>query len=164
MKTSFVALVFGVVLATLSSLAFAQRAVILVRHAERLDKSEDTPLSKAGEARAQLLARLLKDAGITAIYTSQFQRTIKTAEPLASALKIKSIGIPAADREGLLKRLRADNRDDVVLIVGHDSSLPAILKLFGHPKDIKIAPNEYDNLFVLVPKDTGPPTVLRLRY
>jgi len=49
-----------------------------------LDDSEDTPLSKAGEARAQLLARLLKDAGVTAIYTSQFQRTIKTAEPLAT--------------------------------------------------------------------------------
>jgi hypothetical protein len=30
--------------------------------------------------------------------------------------------------------------------------------------DIKIEPTEYDNLFVLVPKETGPPTVLCLRY
>jgi hypothetical protein len=50
------------------------------------------------------------------------------------------------------------------LIVGHDRSVPALLKLFGHPVDIKIEPTEYDNLFVLVPKETGPPTVLRLRY
>jgi broad specificity phosphatase PhoE len=164
MKSSLLALVLGAALTSFTSAAYAQRAVFLVRHADRLNDSEDTPLSKAGEARAQLLARMLKDAGITAIYTSQFQRTIKTAEPLARTLKINPVSIPAADREGLFRRIRADNRDGVVLIVGHDSSVPAMLKLLGHPVDIAIAPNEYDNLFMLVPKDTGPPTVLRIRY
>ena len=164
MKKSFVALVSLAILTTVSSAAYAQRAVFLVRHADRLDDSEDTPLSKAGEARAQLLARLLKDSGITAIYTSQWQRTMKTAEPLASALKIKPVSLPVADREGLFRRLRTENRDDVLLIVGHDRSVPTLLKMFGHPEAITIAPTEYDNLFVLVPKDAGPPTVLRLRY
>ena len=164
MKASFVAMTSLIVFATCFSTAYAQRAVFLVRHADRLDDSEDTPLSKAGEARAQLLARLLKDAGITAIYTSQFQRTIKTAEPLAISLQIKPVSIPTGDNAGHFKRIRTENRDDIVLIVGHDRSVPALLKLFGHPVDIKIAPTEYDNLFVLVPKDTGPPTVLRMRY
>jgi len=129
-----------------------------------LDDSEDTPLSKAGEARAQLLARLLKDVGITTIYTSQWQRTIKTAEPLASALKIKPISIASADHEGLFKRIRTENRNDIVLIVGHDRSVPQLLRMFGHTEAITIAPTEYDNLFVLVPKDTGVPTVLHMRY
>jgi broad specificity phosphatase PhoE len=120
-------------------------------------------LSKSGEERAQLLARLLKDVGITAIYTS-VQLTIKTAEPLASALKVKPVNIPVADSEGLFRRIRTQNRDDVVLIVGTAGSVPALLKMFGHPDTITIAPSEYDSLFVLVPKDTGPPTVLRLRY
>ena len=164
MKTAFFAIVSLAVLTAFSSAACAQRAIFLVRHADRLDDSEDTPLSKAGEARAQLLARLLKDAGVTAIYTSQFQRTIKTAEPFASALKIKPLSIPAADREGLFNRIRADNRDDIILIVSHERSMPVLLKLFGHPEDIKIAATEYDNLFVLVPKDASPPQVLRLRY
>lgn len=53
---------------------------------------------------------------------------------------------------------------NIVLIVGHDRSVPALLKMFGHPEAIIIAASEYDNLFVLVPKDTGPPTMLRLRY
>ena len=164
MKSFLLVLALGAVLTSFTSVAYAQKAVFLVRHADRLDDSEDTPLSKAGEARAQLLARMLKDAGITAIYTSQFQRTIKTAEPLASALKINPVSIPAADREVLFKRIRTENRDDIVLIVGHDRSVPAVLKSFGHPLDVTIAPTEYDNLFVLVPKDTGPPTVLRMRY
>ena len=70
MKTCFFALVLAANLATWSSIACAQRAVFLVRHADRLNESEDSPLSKAGEARAQLLASLLKDAGITAIYVT----------------------------------------------------------------------------------------------
>ena len=164
MKASFVAMTSLIVFATCFSAAYAQRAVFLVRHADRLDGSEDTPLSKAGEAPAQLLARLLKDAGVTAIYTSQFQRTIKTAEPLAISLQTKPLNIPTGDNAGHFKRIRTENRDDILLIVGHDRSVPALLKLFGYPEAITIAPTEYDNLFVLVPKDTGPPTVLRMRY
>ena len=68
------------------------------------------------------------------------------------------------DREGLLRRLRSDHRDEVVLVVGHDRSVPALLKAYGHPEPITIAPDEYTNLFVLVPRDSGPPVVLRLRY
>jgi hypothetical protein len=48
------------VLTTFSSVAYAQRAVLLIRHADRLDQSEDSPLSPAGEERAQRLAGLLK--------------------------------------------------------------------------------------------------------
>jgi len=55
MKKYFVALDCLAILTTLSSVAYAQRAVVLVRHADRLDDSEDTALSKAGEVRAQLL-------------------------------------------------------------------------------------------------------------
>jgi len=164
MNTRFLILLLGAVLIGLPALAHAQRAVLLLRHADRLDESEDSPLSKSGEARAQALASLLKDAGITAIYTSEFQRTVKTAEPLARALNIKPASMPVLDRDGLFKRVQAENRADVVLIVGHDRSIPALLKLFGHPQEIKLGRDEYDNLFVLVPKDSGPPTVLRLRY
>ena len=167
MRTCFVAFALGAVLSTWSSVACAQRAVFLVRHADRLDKSEGSPLSKAGEARAQLLARLLKDAGVTAIYTTPAKSSdllIKTAEPLAFALKIKPVSVLDTDLKKLFKRVRDENRDGIVLIVGTGRSVPALLKMFGHPVEVTIAPTEYDNLFLLVPKDAGPPTVLRLRY
>lgn len=167
MKTCFFALVLAVVLTTWSSPASAQRAVFLVRHVDRLNESEDSPLSKAGEARVQLLAGLLKDAGITAIYTSPAKSSgllIKTAEPLALALKMSVASIANMDSDGFFKRIRDENRDGIVLIVGTARSVPALLKSFGHPGGVTIAPGEYDNLFVVVPKDSGPPTVLRLRY
>jgi phosphohistidine phosphatase SixA len=72
---------------------------------------------------------VLTDAGVTAIYTSHFQRTIKAAEPLATSLQIKPVIIPTGDNAGLFKRIRTDNRDDIVLIVGHDKSVPALLKI-----------------------------------
>ncbi len=97
MRIAFAVLgLVGIVLAQ-PPLADAQRAIVLLRHADRLDSSPDSPLSKAGEARALRLASLLLDAGITAIYTSEFKRTIKTAEPLALALKITPVRLPAAD-------------------------------------------------------------------
>src|SRR5574341_1075237 len=76
--------------------AAAQQAIFLVRHAEKIEESMqalDTPLSKAGHARARLLAETLKDSGISAIYASKAVRTQDTAAPLARVLglKIKTI-------------------------------------------------------------------------
>ena len=70
--------------------ALAQATVFVVRHAERADdgaaKLEDDPdLSAAGRARAEALAAALEDAGITAIFATQYKRTHQTAAPLAKA-------------------------------------------------------------------------------
>jgi Histidine phosphatase superfamily (branch 1) len=80
------------------SAAFAQQAVFLIRHADRLDSSLDSPLSQAGRARAEQLAMLLKHTGISAIYTSEWQRTIATAEPLAAILNIEPVRILRSQR------------------------------------------------------------------
>ena len=50
------------------------RLVFLVRHTEREWEGEDPRLTREGEARAQALAAALRDAGITAIITTQWQR------------------------------------------------------------------------------------------
>lgn len=164
MPTRCIVFVLVAVSIALPSVAYAQRAVFVVRHADRLDDSEDSPLSAAGKERAQRLAAMLKDVGITAIYTSQFQRTMQTAEPLARALKISPVSLPTADQEGLIKRIRAEHRQDVVLIVGHQNSVPASLKLLGHSEDVTIASTDYSNLFIVIPTPESRPTVLRLRY
>jgi bisphosphoglycerate-dependent phosphoglycerate mutase len=69
----------------------AQQVIFLVRHAETVAPrgTDLRPLSEAGQRRAVLLAKLLKDAGINAIYTSDLERTVKTAEPLAESLRIE---------------------------------------------------------------------------
>src|SRR5205823_820783 len=93
----------------------AQEAVFLVRHAEKADLSKDAALSAAGEARARALAERLREAGVTAIYTSEYRRTKQTAQPLARALGIAPREHPAGDSAGLAVLLRKEKR---VLLVG----------------------------------------------
>ena len=153
--------------------ADAQQAIFLARHADtvRQKGNPDFPLSEAGERRAVALAALLKDSGITVIYTTGLRRTVKTAEPLAMSLGIEPKlrpqlrpGSQPIDSENFAELLRAQHARDIVLIVLHSNSVPALLKALGHPASIKIPEWEFDNLFVITPRAEGPPTVMRLRY
>ena len=98
MKQMFI---LGVVMAAMAIPVFANaQMVIVVRHAERADDgaspgtsmaaSPDPELSEAGKARALKLAAMLGDAGIVAIYTTEYRRTKNTAAPLAA-----KAGVPA---------------------------------------------------------------------
>ena len=137
----------------------AQKAIILVRHTERLDTTTDSPLSEKGAEHAARLAKQLKDSGITAIYTTQFQRTVKTAEPIAKAVGVTPVVVPSTEEAKLIERLKTQHANDVVLVVGHSNSIPAVLKALGVKQDITISDDQYDDLFVFNP---GTATVVRL--
>ncbi|HAK54928.1 MAG: phosphoglycerate mutase family protein [Vicinamibacterales bacterium] len=172
--------VFGVAAATVaafSAAVSAQEAIFIVRHAERTDQSSDSTLSAEGESRAERLARHLRDAGIDAIYSTSFRRTLGTAAPLAEALGLDVQTEPTLgpapmgsdDRVGryveeLVTRLGERHGADRVVVVGHSNTLPALLAALGHPEPISIAGDEYDNLFVVLPQPDSPPTVLRIRF
>lgn len=140
------------------SVASAQM-VIVVRHAERADAgapagnamtaSPDPELSAAGKARAQALAAMLKDAGVTAIYTTEYIRTKDTAAPLAAATNVTAEVVSARDQAALIARLKA-HTGGAVLVVGHSNTVPAIVKALGGP-DVTIGESEYDSLFFVAP-------------
>ncbi len=146
--------------------AQAQRAIILVRHAEKRYNSDDpsTPLSDQGDARAQALAGLLKDAGVTAIYSTRTIRTMRTAAPLAKELGLKVTLADQKDPEALIDRIRKEQPNGVVLIVGHANTVPEMLRALGDTEEVAIPATEFDNLFVVIPNGSSEPTVLRLRY
>ena len=140
----------------------AQVTVILTRHAEKAaTPPQDPPLSSAGEKRANLLASMLADAGVDAIYVTEYQRTQQTAAPLAARDHLKPIVIPAADTDSLVKAVRA-RQTGVVVIVGHSNTLPALTAALGGPA-VTIADNEYDNLFVLT-VGAAQSSLLRMHY
>ena len=145
-------------------LAQAQQVVFLVRHGEQASGSDDPPLTEVGQRRARALVALLKDVGLTAIYVSQWRRTMQTAQPVAQALQLEPACVPARDIDGLLERLRTQQAQGRVLIVSHSLTIPHVLKAFGYPEEVVIEKEEYDRLFVIVPKPTGPPLVVVLRY
>lgn len=168
MKKFFIPWIAATVFAAFASVANAESIVILVRHAElqsaAMAEPKHVPLSEAGEARAKRLASMLKDSGIGAIYVTDFVRTNKTAEPLAREINKQVTVVPKGDPKELLERIRKNNDGQTVLLVGHSDTLPGLLKALGHPADIKIEPQDYGNIFVVIPKSDGAPTFLRLRY
>ena len=155
-------LVLGTVGMAASEL-LAQEAIFVVRHAEKVDDSDDPPLSAAGVQRAERLARFLAEVGVDAIYGTERQRTIQTARPLADRLGIRIAVIPRAGTDDLVSQLRTRHADDVVLVVGHSDTLPGILAVLGHPDDVTIGSAEYDNVFLVIPRAESAPTLLRLR-
>jgi broad specificity phosphatase PhoE len=113
----------------------------------------DPSLSEAGHARAASLAAMLKDAGVRAIFVTEFKRTQQTAAPLAKALGITPIVVSADDRSGLVARLKttADN----ALVVGHSNTVPEILKELGVTTPVSIGDAAFDNLFIVSPQHTA---------
>ena len=124
------------------------QVLFLVRHAEKVDNSRDAALSAAGEARARALAQKLGDAGITAIFATQYQRTQKTAAPLAARLKLPVQTHAADDTAGLVELLRKQDR---ALVVGHSNTLPEIARAFG--VTIEVPDEEYDGFYVILPAE-----------
>jgi broad specificity phosphatase PhoE len=139
----------------------AQSTIFIVRHAEKAASGGDNPdLSEAGRARAETLASMLKDAGVSAIYVTEFKRTQQTAAPLAKMLHLDPTIVPSKDTTALIAKLRASSGN--ALVVGHGNTIPDLIKGFGITTPINIADNDYDNLFVLVLEEK--PRLTRLHF
>lgn len=141
--------------------AQAQQAIYIVRHAEQVRGVADPPLTADGRQRARALADILRDSGITAVYSSEALRTRQTAQPTADALGLKVRQVPREKTAELIARIRAEGLTGRVLVVGHSETVPQILRGLGHPEQITIDRSDYGNIFVVVPNGTPKPLVLR---
>ncbi len=151
-----------------------------VRHGEKVERLDiadsgkdtrdvkDPPLSMVGMARAEKSSQMLSATNITAIYVTQYQRTAMFAAPLAKRQGITPTVMPAADTAALIKRIAAHSADAdadaVALVVGHSNTVPLILKRLGVVEAVTLNEDEYDNLFLVMPKPGAAPTVTRLKY
>lgn len=121
--------------------------VFLVRHAEKLDDSRDPPLSETGQRRAAELARMLGDAGITQVWSTDYQRTRTTAGPTATARGLTVRLYDPADLPGFAAKLAA--MPGRHLVVGHSNTTPALVRALGGNAGTLIGDAEYDRLYVL---------------
>jgi broad specificity phosphatase PhoE len=166
-KCFFAGALVTLVLLCLPPVASAQKLVFVIRHAERADggasqmqTQADPLLSAAGDARAAKLAGMLADAGIQAIYVTEYRRTQATAKPLASKLGLEARQYSSKNSDELIRKLRSEHAKDIVLVVGHSNTIPAMIKALGGP-EVTIADGEYDNLFVIVPETRA---MTRIRF
>jgi len=145
----------------------APLTVILVRHAEKAvvpPENKDPDLSSVGLARAEQLKKMFGDAGITAIYATQFKRTQQTAKPLAEKLGLTVTQVEAKNTADLIKQIRAQTAGQVIFIAGHNNTVPEIIAALGGPKLPIIPETDYDNLFILTVLSDGSTKLLKLKY
>ena len=138
--------------------------VLLVRHAEKIMQGTDPPLNNEGQARALSLAHVAGEAGVTAIYASQYQRTQQTVEPLSTQLGLTVIQINSTNVNGLVEHMLSNYAGGVVLVAGHSDTIPLIISELGGGPISPIQESEYDNLFVLTVFRFGDVKVLNLKY
>ena len=140
--------------------------VILVRHAEKVQHPPggDAGLDPRGMVRAQELKRALLDAGVHALYASQYPRARLTAEPLAQALGDSVRAYDANRNDQLAERIRREHRGQTVLVVGHSDSVPEFFEALTGSKLGEGATIAYDRMFVVTLLADGRHTLTRLRY
>jgi broad specificity phosphatase PhoE len=153
-------------LALLLALALPAAAdVFIVRHAEKKNpKDEQSTLSAAGFKRADDLRRFLSSVMLKAVYHTEFKRTLQTAAPTAAAHKLPPIEVKSDDVKGLAKRLRALPPEEDVLVVGHSDTVPDLLQELGVSTRVAIGSGDYDNLFIVAPREKGEPGFHWLHY
>jgi broad specificity phosphatase PhoE len=144
-----------------TAVGIAEPIAIVVRHAEKDTTGGANPdLSPAGRARAEALARIVAQAGITRVFTSEIKRTQQTAAPVVEALHITPKVVPGKDVAALVSQLRSGQGN--ALVVGHSDTVPALLRALGLDQLVTIADQDYGDIFVVTLGEK--PQLLHLRY
>lgn len=145
-------------------------AVVVVRHAEKQDDSQDPALAATGERRAQALAASLAHAGLDRVIATQFRRTQQTAAPAAAAagLEVETRAIDAGNATsyaaGLAADLRAMPAGSTALVVGHSNTVPGIVQALSGQAPEPMPETEYDRYTVVLLDADGSARVITSRY
>lgn len=117
----------------------------LVRHAEKQAEVKNPALTQCGKERAKQLATLLSTAKIKSIYSTSYQRTMSTAAPLSSKLKIAIKNYDPRQLEQFALHLKQHKEN--TLIVGHSNTTPQLANILSGQKALSIDENYYQALY-----------------
>jgi broad specificity phosphatase PhoE len=131
--------------------------VVIVRHAERANDA----LTEDGEKRAETLARLLSNTGVSAIFSTNTTRTIETVNNTAERLGI-TIQFYNSIQE-VADLIKSEYVGKVVLVVGHSDTVPQTVNALGVSSAPQIA-NEFNNLFIVTIRSDGIASLTHLKY
>lgn len=138
--------------------------IFLVRHAEKA-YGYDPALAFKGVRRASLLAEILKEMPLDAVYATHFKRTQETAKPAAREKGLDIQQYDPKELAALVFRLRRKNRGQSVLVVGHSDTTPEVVnRLVSRGVLERIDERDYSNFYIVAIGEKGEKEVLRLKY
>lgn len=137
----------------------------LVRHAETTGTGSDPGLSTAGQERADELTRILGGVALDAVYSTDFNRTMQTASPVAAdhGLNVQQYG--GSDLDPLADEILENYPAGKILVVGHSNTTPSFINVLTGTNDYAQLPeSQYDHLFIVTVFEKGRAEVLHLKY
>lgn len=138
---------------------------ILVRHAETTGVGSNPSLSAAGQLRAEALRRALGNVPLAAVFSTNFNRTMQTAQPVADDQTLAVENYDAFSLHPFVDGVLVDHHAQAVLVVGHSNTTPDLLNvLIGSNVYSTFSESEYDNLFVVTVFEKGRSEVVHLKY
>lgn len=123
--------------------------VYLLRHAEKIDESDESGLTELGRARAEALAAQLGQEPIVAVIASQFPRTRLTVTPLAARLGLDVETIDAHGYDDVVARIRELDPGQAAVVSGHSNTIPEIAVLLGVTPPLRGDEAAYGDLYVV---------------
>ncbi|HEX6124631.1 MAG TPA: phosphoglycerate mutase family protein [Pyrinomonadaceae bacterium] len=130
-----------------------KKTIILVRHAEKVDASQDPELSTEGKQRAERLMRIVRKYKPGAIYSTDFKRTRETAAPIAVRRKLQIQTYDPRKPDELVDAIMKSNTKRF-MIVGHSNTVPGLANLIGKKELFKnLDDSEYGVIWIVRIKD-----------
>lgn len=142
-------------LLTSNIISFAQEAetttYYLIRHAEKdlSNPSERNPhLDSVGIERSKRWKNLFSDVAFDAVYSTNYHRTIETAQPTATK---NNLDITIYDPRAFnIEEFKKQTEGKTVLIVGHSNTIPKFVNaLIGKEAYNDIDESVYSHLYIV---------------
>jgi phosphohistidine phosphatase SixA len=121
-----------------------QQTWYFVRHFEK-QLGDNPSLTATGKARAEALAAFFFDKALIHVYSTEYNRTLETATPVAA---LKNISIEYYDPHNLAEFATKIKTMEHVLVVGHSNTTPELLGLMGGA-NITIEESEFGIVYIV---------------
>ncbi len=146
LKQMMMAMLTSLMLVFTTASLNAEHVIYLVRHAEK-EKGSNPSLTQGGIKRAAALAEFLKDKNVNAVFSTNYKRTIETAEPTA---KQAGIEVDKYDPRNLpLMKEKLSLKEGATLVVGHSNTTPRLFNLLTGLNHADLDEHQYDHVYIV---------------
>ena len=157
MRSFFIPAVFVIGLFLSGPVLAGEAVYILFRHAEKMIDGHDPELSYEGKKRALSISKYLEQAGVSRIFSSDYQRTRETVAPVSAMTGIPIEIYDPRNLEDFAQELK--KMSGTIAVSGHSNTTPELAALISGEITKPMPETEYDRLYIIRRTDGGEYTI-----
>ncbi|RTY84897.1 phosphoglycerate mutase [Flavobacterium sp. ZB4P23] len=123
-----------------------------IRHAEKVDNSQNPDLFEKGLKRAEKWNTIFSEISFDEIYSTDYKRTLQTASPTATTKKMK---VKLYDPKNIpIEVFKKETIGKKILIVGHSNTIPNFVnQMINQNSFTDIQDKTFGNLYIVTMVD-----------